>query len=58
MKDTKTADGFDEILYPGELEHRSIQRKSAEGIFVEDGTIAKLNGLAEKYGVADKIDLS
>lgn len=58
LKNTKTADGFDEVLYPGELEHRCCEQKLAQGVFVEDATVAKLNGLAEEYGVTDKIDLS
>jgi LDH2 family malate/lactate/ureidoglycolate dehydrogenase len=35
---TPLADGFDEILYPGEMEHRTLLKRSADGIFVEDST--------------------
>lgn len=57
LKSTPPAAGYEEVLYPGEIEHRRIQRQLAEGIFVEDGTCAKLNALAEEFGVTDKIDL-
>lgn len=38
MKDTPPATGFTEVLYPGELEHRTAQQRRRDGIFVEDET--------------------
>lgn len=51
LKDTPTADGFDEVLYPGEVEHRREQERRRDGIPVEDATWGKLQTLAERYGV-------
>ncbi len=57
LKSTPVASGFEEVLYPGEIEYRKEQKLRAEGIFVEDSTCAKLNALAEEFGVAGKVDL-
>ena len=57
LKATPTAEGFDEIFYPGEIEHLRAQRQQAEGIFVEDATWAKLQALAEEFGVAAKLKM-
>ncbi len=53
LKATPTAEGFDEVLYPGEIEHQRMQKRLVEGIEVEDATWSKLVALAEKYGVGD-----
>ena len=55
LKASKRAAGFDEILYPGEIEHRNTQRRLQEGIFVEDATWGKLAALAEEYGVSAEL---
>ena len=57
LKASKRAAGFDEILYPGEIEHRNTQRRLQEGIFVEDATWGKLAALAEEYGVSAELEL-
>ena len=51
LKDTPPAKGSDGVLYPGEVEHRAEQRRSAEGIEIEAATWAKLTALAEAGGV-------
>ena len=45
------AEGFDEVLYPGELEDRSQARLQWEGIDLPAGTRAELERLAEQVGV-------
>lgn len=57
LKDTPTVAGIDEIYYPGEVEHLCEQRRLVDGIAVEEATWAKLTALAEKYGIADELDL-
>ena len=51
IKDTPTAAGFDEVLYPGELEHRTAQQRRRDGIFVEDETWNQLMALRAEYGL-------
>jgi len=52
LKETPLASGFDEILYPGEFEHRTALRRRRDGIEVDDDTWAALTGLAASLGVA------
>ncbi len=51
MKDTPPAAGFTEVLYPGELEHRTAQERRRNGIFVEDETWNQLMALKAEYGL-------
>jgi uncharacterized oxidoreductase len=51
VKATPPADGVSEVLYPGEVEHRTAIRRRREGIPVEDATWAKLGSLARAAGV-------
>jgi uncharacterized oxidoreductase len=51
LKATQPAPGFTEVLYPGELEHRSEQKRRKEGIPIEDETWGKLEALARAAGV-------
>ena len=55
LKNSATAPGFDEILYPGEIEHRNELKQRDSGIFVEDSTIESLEKLAGEFGVADQL---
>lgn len=55
LKASKRAAGFDEILYPGEIEHRNAQRRLREGVFVEDSTWGKLAALAEEHGISEEL---
>lgn len=51
LKETPAAAGFDEVLYPGELEGRTFQRRLAEGIPVADATWRELVAIAGDLGV-------
>ncbi|MBI50388.1 MAG: dehydrogenase [Dehalococcoidia bacterium] len=55
LKNSETAPGFEEILYPGETEHRKEIAQLKDGIFVEDSTFETLKGLADELGVASHI---
>ncbi len=57
LKASERAAGFDEILYPGEIESRVAQRRLVDGVFVEDATWGKLTQLAAEYGVASELEL-
>ena len=57
LKDTKPADGFEEVLYPGEIEHRMEVGRGKNGIPVEDATWDKLAALAAKYGMQERLGL-
>ena len=57
LKDTKPAEGFTEIFYPGEIEHIRERERRANGIAVEDATWDKLKALADKYGIAGSLPL-
>ena len=58
LKATKPAEGFAEIYYPGEIEHRREQERRANGVPVEDATWDKLRALAQGYGLADRLGLA
>ena len=51
LKSVPLAQGFDEILYPGELEARSDVRNRAEGLQLPADTIADLRKLAGEAGI-------
>ena len=57
LKSSPTATGFDQVLYPGELEHLTTQRRLRDGIFVEDATWQELGELARESGVARELGL-
>jgi uncharacterized oxidoreductase len=52
LKETPLAAGFNEILYPGELEYRTAQQRQREGIYVEDETWRQLMALQQEYGLS------
>ena len=52
LKATPPAEGFDEVLYPGEIEHRTEQRRSRTGIPIEDTTWRRLGEIAARFGIA------
>ena len=52
LKETPPADGFDEVLYPGEKEHQTEQQRRRDGIPIEDDTWAKISEIAQRFGVA------
>ncbi|QBI20510.1 Ldh family oxidoreductase [Egibacter rhizosphaerae] len=51
LKQTPLAQGHDEILYPGELEHRRAEHYHRDGIPVGSHTLAHLTRVAERLGV-------
>ena len=55
LKSSETAPGFDEVLYPGEIEYRNETRQRKEGIFVADSTWGELQSLAEGYNIASEL---
>lgn len=57
LKQTPLAEGFDEVLYPGELEQRTRQQRRHDGIVVEDRTWQALTDLARRLGVDDRSDV-
>lgn len=52
LRDTKLAEGFAEILYPGELEERRRRASTVDGIEIDQGTWDELGRLAADKGVA------
>ena len=57
LKDTLPAEGFQEVFYPGEIEHKNEVKRAVNGIDVEEATWNKLRFLAEKYGMTSKLGL-
>lgn len=53
LKSTPPADGFDEVLYPGEIEHMRRRERVANGVEVEDKTWNALGALAQKYNLPE-----
>jgi LDH2 family malate/lactate/ureidoglycolate dehydrogenase len=53
LKATPPAEGFTEVLYPGELEYRTEQHRRADGIPIEDDTWAQVSKIAERFGLAE-----
>lgn len=51
LKDSQLADGATEILYPGEIEHRTEKARRIEGIAIEDSTFERLREMATRLGV-------
>jgi ureidoglycolate dehydrogenase (NAD+) len=51
LKDLPTADGFDEVLVPGEPENNCYDERARHGIPLPDGTIRNLRGVAEDLKV-------
>jgi ureidoglycolate dehydrogenase (NAD+) len=51
IKALPTADGCDEVLVPGELEHRAHARRAVDGIPLPAGTVAKLTAMADRFGL-------
>jgi LDH2 family malate/lactate/ureidoglycolate dehydrogenase len=49
LKSVPLAQGFEEILYPGEMEARNEERNRAEGLLLPDDTLGDLRKLASEY---------
>jgi uncharacterized oxidoreductase len=50
VRSTPRAEGADAILLPGDPERRTLERRNAEGIPIEDAHWAKLSELAARLG--------
>lgn len=57
LKSSPPAQGFREVYYPGELEYIRTQQHQQDGIFVEDATWARLQALANEFGIAEQLKL-
>lgn len=55
LKSTPPADGYSEVLYPGEVEWRTEQQRLKSGIEVDGKTWKALQDLGAKHGIADRI---
>ncbi|HCG91638.1 MAG TPA: dehydrogenase [Dehalococcoidia bacterium] len=55
VKTSPPATGFSEVFYPGEIEHRTEQKRRAEGIFIEDETWRQITELARSLNVEESI---
>jgi LDH2 family malate/lactate/ureidoglycolate dehydrogenase len=55
LKAVPLAQGFEEIVYPGELEARSESRHRAEGLILPADTHADLQKLAGEFGLQSKL---
>ena len=52
LKALPKADGFDEILVPGEPEYRTLAERQQNGISLPPGTAQKLRDAAARFGLA------
>jgi LDH2 family malate/lactate/ureidoglycolate dehydrogenase len=48
----KPADGFDAVLYPGEIEAIRMHQRKTSGIPVDDGLYQELEELGTRLGVS------
>jgi LDH2 family malate/lactate/ureidoglycolate dehydrogenase len=53
LKSAKLAKGFDEVLYPGELEAKNAARHGAEGLALPADTLRDLAEVARELEIAD-----
>jgi len=51
LKSVPLAQGFDEVVYPGEIEARNDARNRAAGLLLPEDTIADLRKLGTEYGL-------
>ena len=55
MKETPLAEGFDQIMYPGEKEAKNRKERGRKGVEIEDETWNQVMALVKEYGVAEKL---
>ena len=55
LKSVPLAQGFNEVVYPGELEARNDARHRAEGLALPPDTLADLRKLADELGLAQQL---
>src|SRR5215212_6111518 len=51
LKDTPTQEGFNEVLYPGEIEYRFSQTRARDGVPIDDTTWGRLQGVAMRFSL-------
>ena len=56
IKKTPPAKGFDEVLYPGEIEWRNTKERLNSGIFIEDATWDELQRLMNEFEIKIKME--
>ena len=55
VKTSPPAEGFSEVLYPGEIEHNTEQWRLKDGIYVEDESWEQIAGLMNDLGVEEVV---
>ena len=55
LKSVPLAQGFEEVVYPGELEARNDARNRAEGLLLPDDTLADLERLADELDLRSRL---
>ena len=55
VKATPPARGFAEVMYPGEPEYHTAQKKTREGVFIEDATWSSLQKIMRDTGVESEV---
>ncbi|HLZ69241.1 MAG TPA: Ldh family oxidoreductase [Dehalococcoidia bacterium] len=55
LKETPPAEGFSEVLYPGEQEYRTEQQRRRDGIPIEDETWGRITAVAERFGLSSQL---
>ena len=56
IKTSPPAQGFSEVLYPGEIEWRTEQARRRDGIYVEDETWSRIAGLVDELNLRDAVE--
>ncbi|NWF57581.1 MAG: Ldh family oxidoreductase [Syntrophaceae bacterium] len=54
-KETPPADGFDQVLFPGEKEAKSRRERSKTGVEIEDETWNQVMALVKEYRIGEKL---
>jgi LDH2 family malate/lactate/ureidoglycolate dehydrogenase len=55
IKDTPLAQGFEEVLYPGEKEAKNRKERTKTGVDIENETWNQVMALVKAYGVDEQI---
>ena len=55
VKTSPPAEGFSEVLYPGEIEYKTELKRREEGIFIEDETWNQITDLMRELKVLDAV---
>jgi uncharacterized oxidoreductase len=58
LKETPPAEGFAEVLYPGEKEYLTEQQRRRDGIPIEDDTWGRIAAVAERFGLASLLSVA